>query len=112
MERFQIINIFRTLGRIKLNKITDKPTRNALISDHLKMFKIVKENDDYIASLRQQFDQDAVKEINEAYQRYAEEEVALELEKIDKMTLADAIAAGGVDFSLDEFAALEPLYAE
>lgn len=112
MKRFQVINIFRTLGRIKLNKILDKPTRNALISDHLKMFKIVKENDDYVAALRQQFDQDAVKELSEAYQRYAEEEVELDLEKIDKITLADAITAGGVDFSLDEFAALEPLYAE
>lgn len=112
MKRIEIINAFRTLGKIKLNKVEDRTLRNTLIADHLKMFRVAKENDDYIASLREQFDPEAVKDVNEAYQKYAEEEVSIDLEKIDRSNFGDVIAKGDVDFTLGELTLLEPLFKE
>lgn len=112
MKRIEIINMFRTLGKIKLNKVSDKVMRNALISDHLKMFRVAKENDEYIASLQAQFEPAAVKELNEAYDRYAKEEIDIELEKIDREAFADMIASGDIDLTLTELVTLEPLFKE
>ena len=112
MKRIEIINMFRTLGKIKLNKVEDKPLRNALISNHLKMFRIAKENDEYIASLREQFDPEAVQDVNEAYQKYAEEEVKIDLVKIDGEAFGDMIAGSDIDITLGEMTLLEPLFKE
>lgn len=112
MRRIDIINMFRTLGKIKLNKVEDKAMRNALISDHLKMFRVAKENDEYIASLQGQFDPAAVKDINEAYDRYAREEVDIELERVDRSAFSDMIASGDIDLTLTELVTLEPLFKE
>lgn len=110
MNRIQIINMFRTLGRVKLNKITDKELRNALIYDHLNMFRMVKENDDYILALRQQFDPDAIKELNEAYETYANEEVTISLKKVNREAFADVIASSDIEFTLSDLIILEPLF--
>ena len=110
MRRIDIINMFRTLGKIKLNKVADKGMRNALISDHLKMFRVAKENDEYIASLQAQFEPTAVKDINEAYDRYARDEVDIELERVDRSAFGDIIASGDIDLTLGEMAMLEPLF--
>lgn len=112
MRRIDIINMFLTLGKIKLNKVSDKAMRNALISDHLKMFRVARENDEYIASLQGQFDPAAVKELNEAYDRYAKEEIDIELEKIGREAFVDMIASGNIDLTLGEMAMLEPLFKE
>lgn len=112
MRRIDIINMFRTLGKIKLNKVEDRGLRNALISDHLKMFRVAKENDEYIASLRDQFEPDAVKDVNEAYQRYAEEEVKIDFDKIGRDAFGDMIAKGDIDLTLGEMVVLEPLFKE
>lgn len=112
MRRIDIINMFRVLGKIKLNKVSDKAMRNALVADHLKMFRVARENDEYIASLQVQFDPAAVKEINEAYDRYAKEEIDIELEKIDREAFADMIASGDIDLTLTELVTLEPLFKE
>ena len=112
MRRIEIINMFRTLGKVKLNKVADKAMRNALISDHLKMFRVARENDEYIASLQGQFDPAAVKDINEAYDRYAREEVDIELERIDRGAFTDMIASGDIDLTLGEMAMLVPLFKE
>ena len=112
MKRIEIINIFRTLGKIKLNKVEDKAMRNAFISDHLKMFRVAKEHDDYIASLQGQFEPEAIKDINEAYQRYAEEEVKIDFDKIDRDAFGDVIAKGDIDLTLGEMVVLEPLFKE
>lgn len=112
MKRIEIINMFRTLGKIKLNKVEDKSLRNALISNHLKMFRIAKENDEYIASLREQFDPEAVQDVNEAYQKYAEEEVKIDLVKIDREAFGDIIAGSDIDLTLGEMTLLEPLFKE
>lgn len=110
MRRIDIINMFRTLGKVKLNKVADKATRDALISDHLKMFRVARENDEYIASLQGQFDPAAVKDINEAYDRYARDEVDIELERVDRSAFGDIIASGDIDLTLGEMAMLEPLF--
>lgn len=110
MKRIEIVNMYRILGRIKLNKITDKDLRNTIISDHLKMFRIAKENDEYIAALRGQFDPSAVKELNEAYDTYASEEVPIELKKISRDAFADIVVASDIDFTLAEMAGLQPLF--
>lgn len=112
MKRIEIINMFRTLGKIKLNKVADKSLRDALISNNPKIFRIAKENDEYIASLREQFDPEAVKDVNEAYQRYAEEEVKIDLVKIDREAFGDMIAGSDIDLTLGEMTLLEPLFEE
>lgn len=112
MKRFEIINMYRILGKIKLNKIEDRELRNAIISNHLKMFRIANENDAYVISLREQFDPEATKELNEAYQAYADEQVELDLIKVDRDKLSDAIAKGGIDFTLAEFVFLEPMFKD
>lgn len=112
MRRIDIINAYLILGKVKLNKVEDKAMRNALVADHLKMFRVARENDEYIASLREQFDPEAVKDVNEAYQKYAEEEVDIALEKIAKDAFGDVIAKGDVDFTLGELTLLEPLFNE
>lgn len=110
MKRIEIINMFRTLGKIKLNKVADKGMRNALISNHLKMFRVARENDEYIASLQAQFEPTAVKDLNEAYDKYAREEIDIELERVDRSAFGDIIAAGDIDLTLGEMAMLEPLF--
>ena len=109
MRRIDIINAYLILGKVKLNKIEDKAMRNALVSDHLKMFRVARENDEYVASLQRQFDPAAVKEINEAYDRYAKEKIDIELEKIDREAFADMIASGDIDLTLAEIVTLQPL---
>lgn len=109
MRRIDIINMFRTLGKIKLNKVSDKGMRNALISDHFEFYKVARENDEYIASLQGQFDPAAVKDINEAYDRYAKEEIDIELEKIDREAFVDMIANADIDLTLAEVVTLQPL---
>ena len=112
MRRIDIINMFRTLGKIKLNKVADKGMRNALISNHLKMFRVARENDEYIASLQAQFEPTAIKDLNEAYDKYAREEIGIELERVDRSVFGDIIASGDIDLTLGEMAMLEPLFEE
>lgn len=101
--------MFRTLGKIRLNKVADREMRNALISDHFEFYKVSRENDEYIASLQGQFDPAAVKDINEAYDRYAKEEIDIELEKIDREAFVDMIANADIDLTLAEVVTLQPL---
>lgn len=112
MKRIEIINMFRVLGKVKLNKVADREMRNALISDHFEFYKVARENDEYIASLREQFDPEAVQDVNEAYQKYAEEEVKIDLVKIDREAFVDMIAGSDTDLSLGEMTLIEPLFKE
>ena len=112
MKRIDIIAIFRTLGKVKLNKVLDKGMRDKLITNHRKMFQVARENDEYIASLTGQFSPEAVREVNAAYQDYANEIVEIELEKFDRKAFGDMLVAGGVDFTLADMASLEPLFKE
>ena len=112
MKRIEIINMFRTLGKIKLNKEADREMRNALISDHFEFYKVARENDEYIASLQSQFDPGAVKDVNEAYQRYAVGEVGIDFPRIDRMAFSDMVANADIDITLDDMTILKPLFKE
>ncbi len=112
MKRISIINMCRTLGKIKLNKVEDRKLRNDLITAHLRMYRIEKENEDYAASLRRQFDTEAEREFNEAYRKYAEEEISFDCPKVDREALVDVLSKGDIDFTLWELALLEPLFKE
>lgn len=112
MRRIDIITMYRVLCRVKLNKVDDKELRNALIGNHLKMFRVVRENDEYVTSLREQFDPEAVKDLNEAYHRYAEETVDIDLTRISPDSLGDVLAKSDIDFTLAEMSSLEPLFQE
>lgn len=109
MRRIDIINAYLTLGKVKLNKVEDKAMRNALVADHLKMFRVARENDEYAVSLQRQFDPAAVKEMNEVYDRYIKEEIDIELDKIDMEAFADMITSGDIDLTLAEIVTLQPL---
>lgn len=112
MRRIDIITIFRTLGKVKLNKVLDKGMRDKLISNHRKMFQVARENDEYIASLTGQFSPEAVHEVNAAYQEYANETVDIGLDKLDRKAFGDMLVSGGVDFTLADLASIEPLFKE
>lgn len=52
MRKSRIVEIFKFLGSIKLNKITNKDVRNAIISNHLRMYKVAQEHDEEIKELQ------------------------------------------------------------
>lgn len=112
MKRIDIINMYRVLGKIKLNKVEDRMLRNSLIGDHLKMFRVARECDEYVAALAGRFDADAVKEANEAYQSYLNETVDIGLDGIGRDTLCDIVDKGDIEMTLGELALLEPYFTE
>lgn len=64
MKKSRVIEIFRFLSGIKLNKITNKEVRSAVISNHLQMYNISKSYDDDVQELRKRFFEDKDDEIN------------------------------------------------
>lgn len=113
MRRIDIINMFRTLGKIRTAGITDKTVKSALISAHLKLFRHQKEHDDFVAGLRERFvDQNDETGANEAYGKYLKEEIEVTLEKIDREAFAKAIADTDTDIYLGELTLLEPIFKE
>lgn len=98
MKRGTIIEAFKLINGIKMNVVSDKDTRNAIISNHLAMYKIAQENDEEakkvfeklfegkeedvrkVAELRQKFMSatenaeraDIVKELNDNYKQIFE----------------------------------------
>lgn len=113
MRRIDIINLFRTLGKIRTAGIADKTVKSALISAHLKLFRYQKEHDDFLAGLRERFiDQKDEDGANEAYDKYLREEIEVALEKIDRDAFAKAIADTDTDIFLGELTYLEPLFKE
>lgn len=46
MKRGTIIDAFKLINGIKMNVVSDKDTRNAIIANHLAMYKIAQENDE------------------------------------------------------------------
>lgn len=113
MKRIDVINLFRTLGKIRTNGITDKEVKSALISAHLRLFKFDKEHRDFVEGLRERFvgkeEQDAA---NEAYDKFLKEEVDVNIEKVDRDAFAKAIACTDTDIFLGELNLLEPMFKE
>ena len=98
MKRGTIIDAFKLINGIKMNVVSNKDTRNAIIANHLAMYKIAQENDEEakkvfeklfegkeedvrkVAELRQKFMNateneeraDIVKELNDNYKQIFE----------------------------------------
>lgn len=98
MKRCTIIDAFKLINGIKMNVVSNKDTRNAIIANHLAMYKIAQENDEEakkvfeklfegkeedvrkVAELRQRFMSatenaeraDIVKELNDNYKQIFE----------------------------------------
>lgn len=99
MKRGIIIEAFKFLNGVKMNAVTDKETRGAIISNHLMMYKIAQENEEAVkkvyeklfegknedlqkvAELRQEFNTEGttnerklaiVKELNDNYKHIFE----------------------------------------
>lgn len=48
MKRGQIIEAFRLISGIKMNVVSDKETRKAIISNHLQMYKLAESHDNEV----------------------------------------------------------------
>lgn len=85
MKKNEVISIYRFLGGVKLNKISDKDTRNAVIVLHLAMHKIVKGLDDDTEVLRKKFLEGHEEEVagltaeRQAYQNEPDEDKKTEI---------------------------------
>ena len=51
MKRSTIIEAFRLINSIKMNVVTDKETRRAIISNHLVMYKVAQENEEEVKKI-------------------------------------------------------------
>lgn len=51
MKRGTIIEAFKLINGIKMNVVSDKATRSAVISNHLMMYKIAQENDEEVKKI-------------------------------------------------------------
>lgn len=109
MRRVELLNMFRTLGKIRLSGIENRSVKSALISAHLKLFRHARENDDFLLSLNERFTDGERDSANEAYSRYLQEEVDVALDKISRSAFAEAVAGSDTDIFLGELNALEPL---
>ncbi len=51
MKEGKIIETFKLLNGIKMNVVTDKETRGAIISNHLKMYKVAQAHDEEVKKI-------------------------------------------------------------
>lgn len=127
MKRGIIIDAFKLLNGIKMNVVTDKETRSAIISNHLMTYKVAQENDEEVkkvyeklfegkeedmkkvAELRQNFmnattseDRNAIiKELNDNYMQIFELEA--EFNKIFAERNEEDVAINIVKFDKESF---------
>ena len=123
MKKQEIVGIHRFLSGIKLNKLTDRTTRNNLISLHLKLHKACKDIDADIEEMRNKIfegyeeqlrevigvnDDSKIpaelkplfKDFNEHYAALMGEDVTIELTAISQDAFLDAMQEQGTDFSM------------
>ena len=65
MKKSRVIEIFRFLNGIKLNKVLDKDIRSMIISNHMQMHNIVKQYDEDVKELQRKLFSDKQSEIEE-----------------------------------------------
>ena len=53
MKEGKIIEAFRLLNGIKMNVVTDKETRSAIISNHLQMYKVAQAHDEEVKKVHE-----------------------------------------------------------
>lgn len=63
MKKSRVIEIFRFLNGIKLNKVLDKDIRSMIISNHMQMYNIVNQYDEDVKELQKKLFLDKQSEI-------------------------------------------------
>lgn len=63
MKKSRVIEIFRFLNGIKLNKVLDKDIRSMIISNHMQMYNIVNQYDEDVKELQRKLFLDKQSEI-------------------------------------------------
>lgn len=152
MKRKTILEAFRFINGIKMNVVSDKKTRSAIISNHLKMYKVVEKHDEEVKkvyeklfegkeddvqklySLRTEYNNGATverqgeiiedisknyseiikleNEFNEAFSKISEEEIDVQIVKMDQVEFISACVDSGIEFSMNEMARLSELFEE
>ena len=151
MKRGKIIEAFRLINGIKMNVVTDKETRSAIISNHLQMYKMAENHENEVKEaykklfegkeeeaqkvneLRQEFNTvgttderkiEIVKELTETYRPIIElevefnkvvedmlnQDVDLNIVKLDKEAFVNACADSGIEFTMIEILRIEDIF--
>ena len=90
MKVIDCINMFNVLGRLRLSTIGDKTVRDALLDDHFALWRVSRDYDDYMESLR------GSEGAEEARKRYLWKEAGIELVKVGRDTVAGAASESGL----------------
>lgn len=72
MKRSTVLEAFRFVNGIKMNVVSDKETRFALISNHLKMYKIVEKHDEEVKKIYEKLFEGKEDEMQRLYSLRAE----------------------------------------
>lgn len=67
MKKAKILEAFRFINGIKLNVVEDKETRSAIISNHLKMYKIVENHEAEVRKVYEKFFEGKTEEVQKLY---------------------------------------------
>lgn len=76
MKKSRVIEIFRFLGNIKINKITNKEVRSAVISNHLQMYNIAKQYEEDVKELQKRLfegKEEEIQKLNELRDKFNSE---------------------------------------
>ena len=76
MKKSRVIEIFRFLGNIKINKITNKEVRSAVISNHLQMYNIAKQYEEDVKELQKRLFEgkdEEIQKLNELREKFNSE---------------------------------------
>lgn len=65
MKKSKVIEIFKFLSTIKLNKINDKDVRSAVVSNHLQMYSVSKKYEEDVEELRKRVFEGKTEELEE-----------------------------------------------
>lgn len=72
MKRSTVLEAFRFVNGIKMNVVSDKETRSALISNHLKMYKIVEKHEEEVKKIYEKLFEGKEEEMQRLYSLRAE----------------------------------------
>lgn len=126
MKQSEINSVFQLLNRIKLNKVADKPTRNAIMTNHLRLYKKVEAAEKDIQELQKRLFEGKekemeeynklvsegkpvseemkalVKEFNEAAQAILDNEVDVKIEQMEVEKFLDIFTEQDMDISMGD----------
>ena len=91
MRTVDAINMYNTLGRLKLSAIKDKAAMTALMDNHLALWRVSREFDEFMESLR-----DKPEEINLARRHYLWKELSIDLTKVGRESVIEAAVESGM----------------